>query len=449
MAKPRIAVRREDKNKWERRAAVTPKAVKKISSMGIETAVEKSNLRAFDGQEYEKAGADIKKDVSESPVVFGVKEMPVEFFRAGGVYAFFSHVHKGQHYNMPMLRRIMELGCTLIDYERVADAAGKRLIFFGRYAGLAGAVETLRALGLRLKYDGFDTPFAKIKQPYEYGGLAAAGKAVEKAGEEIRKNGLPDEISPLVIGVTGYGNVSRGAQEILRLLPLVEVKPAEIHAAAGGGLRGGRNAVVMSVFHEEDTVVPKRKGAKFDLRDFFAHPEKYGPRFAGYLPYLSVLINCVYWEPKYPRLVTKEDIKKLFAEGAPNLRVIGDISADINGSVEITVRHTTPDEPCFVYDPEACEETPGVEGLGPVVMAVDNLPCEFPRESSEEFSAALMPFIERIAKADYSVPFNRLDLPDEIRRAVIVHRGALTPDYKYLHKFLKAKPAGGDAHSCR
>ena len=151
-----------------------------------------------------------------------------------------------------------------------------------------------------------------------------------------------------------------------------------------------------------------------------------------------MLVNCVYWEAKYPRLVTKADLKQLYGGAEPpRLRVIGDISCDIEGAVEGTIKCTEPGEPVFVYDPFEDRAIDGVEGRGPVVLAVDILPSELPRDASVYFSSVLMKYIPAIVQADYSVPFEELNLPLEIKRAVIVYQGELTPDYRYLEQYLQ------------
>jgi alpha-aminoadipic semialdehyde synthase len=157
---------------------------------------------------------------------------------------------------------------------------------------------------------------------------------------------------------------------------------------------------------------------------------------------LHALVNCIYWEPKYPRLITKEQIRELYAEGQPTLRVIGDISCDVEGGVEVTVKATEPDDPIYVYHPDTEEIASGVEGRGPVMMAVDILPTELPRESSAYFSDILKTFVPAIAAADYGEAFEALDLPPELKRAVICHLGELTPDYRYIASYLDA---AGDA----
>ncbi len=164
----------------------------------------------------------------------GIKEIPPERLEAEKVYLFFAHVIKGQSYNMPMLRRLMDLGATLIDYERVVDEKNRRLIFFGRHAGLAGMVNTLWALGRRLAWEGIPSPFARIRQAMQYADLEAARSDIRAAAAEIRQQGLPRELIPLVVGFTGYGNVSGGAQEIFDLLPHESVAPADLALLAAG-----------------------------------------------------------------------------------------------------------------------------------------------------------------------------------------------------------------------
>jgi alpha-aminoadipic semialdehyde synthase len=198
---------------------------------------------------------------------------------------------------------------------------------------------------------------------------------------------------------------------------------------------------VKVVFREEDMVERKEQNMPFNLQEYYAHPERYEGCFERHLPHLDVLVNCIYWEPRYPRLVTREWAAKNYLPGcAPRLKVIGDISCDIEGSVELTVRATEPDHPCYVYLPEQDSVRDGVEGSGPVIMAVDNLPCEMPRESSQYFSSVLRDMIAPMVNADWQVPFERLDLPPYLKRAVIVYQGRLTPDYQYIQQHLDAHP---------
>ncbi len=444
---PLIGVRREDKSDWERRTPISPGVAAQLRRQhGIQVIVQPSPQRAFTAAEYEAAGALVQEDLSGCPVVLGIKEIPKSAFLPGQAYVFFAHVIKGQPYNMPMLQRMLDLGCTLIDYEKVTDEQGRRLIFFGWHAGVAGALETLWALGQRLAWQGIANPFTALHRAYDYHDIAEAKAAVQQVAEVIRRDGLPVQITPLTIGVAGYGNVARGVWEILDLLPVQRVEPGELANLAGRGARrvetpAATNVVYAATFREEHTVAPNDPAQPFELQHYYQHPEAYHGVFERYLPALTVMVNAVYWDPRYPRLVTNDSLRRLFATGRPKLQVIGDISCDIEGGVQCTVKATEPGEPNFVFDPLTGAVRDGVEGEGVVVMAVDILPSELPRDASEYFSQVLLPYVPALASADYTVPFDDLALPPEIKRAVIVYRGQLTPTYAYLASHVSSTSA--------
>lgn len=432
-----IGIRREDKNRWERRVPIAPTHVESlVRRYNLQLAVQPSTIRIFPDSEYEAAGARLQEDLSSAGVVMAVKEIPLELLRPGKTYLFFSHTIKGQPHNMPLLRRLLDLGCQLIDYERVVDDQNRRLIFFGEYAGMAGMIDTLRALGQRLAWEGYTTPLVDVQPTYEYASLADARQAIRAVSRRIVEEGWPLALAPLVVGVAGYGNVSRGAQAILELLPIRRITPAELPSLAGRD-DVQRNVLYVVVFKEEDTVEPVAANQPFALQEYFQHPERYRSRFETYLPFLTVLVNCIYWTPDYPRLVTKQAARDLYAGARPpRLRVIGDISCDIEGAIEPTIKATEPDAPSFVWDPVTDAASEGVAGNGPVIMAVDNLPCELPAESSTAFGDALLPFVPALAACDFGVDFESCALPPELKRATIVYHGELTPDYRYLEKSL-------------
>lgn len=431
-----IGIRREDKNRWERRVPLTPEHVAELASrQGIDVCVQPSPIRAFSDEAYRRSGARISDDLSACRVILGVKELPLDGVAPGSVYVFFSHVIKGQSYNMPMLRRLMETGCTLVEYERIRDDRGKRLIFFGRHAGIAGMVDALWALGRRLAWEGIGCPFAACRQSHQYADLEDVRIHLGRVADAIRHEGVPLSLHPLVFGFTGSGNVSRGAQEIFALLPSEEVNPDEL-----GGLASSpdlpRNVVFRTLFGRRDRV-ERIGGGRVDEAELAAHPELYRSAMGRYLPHLTVLVNGIYWDPHHPRVASLQDLRDLWSRpAAPRLRVIGDISCDLRGSVEATVRLTTPGDPVYVYDPMTGEAISGVAGRGPVILAVDNLPCELPVDASQHFGDALMRFVPSLQRCDWDKPFEELSLPPEIRRAVVVHRGRLTPDYLYLDRHL-------------
>ncbi len=432
-----IGIRREDKNRWERRVPLIPEHIKDLKEKyGIEVILQPSSIRIFSDDEYIRVGAKIQEDLSECGTIFAVKEIPLHFFQPAKTYVFFSHTIKGQKKNMPMLKRMMKLGCNLIDYEKVTDESGRRLIFFGSHAGLAGMIEVLWALGKRVLWEDGPNPFLEIKNAYQYESLAHAKKSISQVGEKIRKYGLPESITPLVFGITGYGNVSSGAQKILDLLPYKQIEPEEIPAWLKRS-SFSKNQIYKTVFKEEHMVEPISSKQHFDLQDYYAHPEKYRSRFENYVPHLNVLVNCIYWDERYPRLVTKRFLKKLFKEKQTSgLKVIGDISCDLQGSIECTVKVTEPDNPVYVYDPKEEKIVDGYRGRGVVILAVDNLPCEISKEASEDFSRVLKPFVPEVAKADFSADFHKCALHPAIKKAMILYHGKLTPNFEYMKKFL-------------
>jgi alpha-aminoadipic semialdehyde synthase len=428
-----LGIRREDKNKWERRVPLIPDHIKELKdNFDIETVIQPSEIRVFKDNEYESLGAKVKEDISESSAIFAVKEVPINFFQHGKTYIFFSHTIKGQKYNMPMLKKMMELGCNLIDYEKITDEKGRRLVFFGRYAGLAGMIDALWTFGQKMESNGLFTPLKEMKKTIDYKDLDEAKKHLIQIGNRIEQGGIPNSLAPLVVGFAGYGNVSKGAQEILDILPIKEIRPDQIDYSSHNY---SNNIIYKVVFKEEDMVSPINVEKKFELQDYYANPQLYQSVFQKYIPNLSILINCIYWTKKYPRLLTKNYLKENFTEDF-KLKVVGDISVDINGAIEFTEKSTNPDSPVFIYNPITDEIKDGIFGEGIVVMAVDNLPCEMPKESSKEFSDSLINLVPSIVKADFSVEFENLNLPPEIKKALILQKGKLTPDYQYINKFL-------------
>ncbi|MAE71650.1 MAG: hypothetical protein CME06_14425 [Gemmatimonadetes bacterium] len=430
----RVGIRREDKNEWERRVPLTPAAVGSLVASGkAEVLVQPSPARVFGDEEYLRAGARVEEELSRADIVFAVKEIPAGMIDEGRCYFFFSHTIKGQPYNMPLLRRMMERGITLVDYECIADDAGRRLVFFGRHAGYAGMIDTLQAYGARMRWEGEESVFSDIRSAYRYTSLEHAREEIGAIGRRL--NGASAERCPIVVGITGYGNVSQGAQSILDLFPCEEITPGRLLSSnLRDTLRGDR--VYKVVFYEED-MFERGDGGDFVLQDYLDHPEDHVSVFDRFLPHLTMLVNGIFWDERCPRLVTKRFLRDAWTAGElERLKVIGDISIDIEGSIECSAKATESDNPCYVYDPVGGGISDGVGGDGPVIMAVDNLPCEIPRESSETFSKALLPLLPEIVGADWSAPFDELDIPAQIERAVILHKGELTPRFLFMKDFL-------------
>jgi len=433
--KKTIAIRHEDKYKMERRAALTPQHVKKLIDQGIEVLVESSEKRVFANKEYESMGAKVTKDISKSSLVFGVKEMPIDYFEAHKTYVFFSHTIKGQAYNRPLLKNMVEHKINLIEYEKIANEKGQRLIFFGRFAGLAGMINSIWSYGQRLNKLGVPNCFSGLKQSHKYNSLEEAQEVIKSIGEHIISKGLNAETGPLIIGITGYGNVSKGAQEIADLLPIEEISPAELLKKSKEN-SFALDKVYKVVFKEADLSTTIDENAKFELQDYYNHPEKYKNQFEPYIPHLSILMNCMYWDDRYPRIVTKDFLAELYKSNH-RLKVIGDVTCDPDGSIEATHIGTAIEDPVFVYNPKTRTPKMGFEGEGVLIMSVDILPSELPRESSEAFGDVLVNYVKQLTEADYSTSFEALDIPPAFKRALILHNGNLTPDFKYMTDFLK------------
>jgi alpha-aminoadipic semialdehyde synthase len=433
-----LLIRAEDKNRWERRTPIVPKDLSKIiSTTGAKTFVEKSEKRFFSEAAYSKAGALSCTDMGVGDVILGVKEIPVEKILPNKTYLFFSHTIKGQKENMGLLQKIIDSGSTLIDYEKITDPKGRRLIYFGPFAGDAGAIDILSLMGEHWSEKGIKTPLSTIKRAHEYDSVEAAQKHLRKMGAILRKEGFPEELSPFTVGVLGYGNVSTGAQRILDCLPTERVTPDSLKALVDGN-NADRRTVYITVFTEKDLVRTISVEESFDLQTYYDHPERYESKFEPFLPYFTLLINAVYWEARYPKFVTWEGLKRIFETSRKvKLSGIADISCDTNGAVECNVKSTDSDMPAYRVDPATGTVSDGHIGDGIVLLAVDNLPCELPNDSSTFFSNQLRPFIPGLLRADYESDLETSGLPNEIKKAVIVYNGKMTPAYEYLNAYLR------------
>jgi len=422
----KIGIRREDKNIWEGRVPLVPADIEEIKQKHeIEFIVQPSTIRAFKDSEFEQVGCSVSEDLSDCDLIIAVKEIPVDFFKENKNYLFFSHTIKGQKENMQILKIMMEKNSTLLDYEKIVDDNNKRIVFFGKYAGIAGMIDSFYAYGQKLKFEGIDSPFQKVKHAFDYKEVSKAKVNFAEIAEKI-KNG--EQKFPVIIGIAGYGNVSKGSQEIIDLFPCKELTPRELVAVDKSTL--STNCIYKVVFKEQDLV--EAKSGEFNLTDYYNNPQNYQSIFTRYLNKIDIFINAVYWDNRYPKLITCDYLKQN-QENLKNLRVIGDISCDVNGGVECTRKSTNTGEPFFVYEPEKDDIVMGIEGNGPAILAVDNLPGEIARDSSTFFSNILKNYIFSLTKEN----LDSLSIPEELNKAVIVHKGKLMPDFKYLEEYLK------------
>ena len=431
-----LLIRAEDKNIWERRTPLVPADVQSlITDSGCTIYIEKSDKRFFKASDYANAGAILTEGMEAAEVIFGVKEIPVNKILHNKVYAYFSHTIKRQKENMPMLRKIIESKSTLIDYEKITDNQGRRQVYFGNFAGDAGTINIFWLMGQYWQNMGVETPFAECRQALHYRSVEDAKEHLKKVGDKIARDGLPARINPLVVAILGYGNVSKGAQSILKCLPVVQVKPSDLEALCNNS-ETNPNQVYVAVFKEEDLVKTK-SGEPFDLQKYYNHPEMYESEFSKYLPYISIIINATFWDQRYPRFVTWKALEELYKiQPKMKLQGIADITCDVNGSIECNVKTTDSGKPAYLVDPITKRVHTGYKGAGIVMLAVDNLPAELPNDASTFFSGQLRKYVVNLLMANYDSSLDQSGLHPDIKKAVIVYNGQLTPNYKYLQDHL-------------
>ena len=290
-----IGIRREEKH-FEGRSPLTPNHIEQLKTkFNIDTIIQPSSLRTFTDKEYIQSKATVDENIWEkTDFIFAIKEIPVELIHPKKIYTFFSHTIKGQPHNMPMLKKIIESQSTLIDYEKITTNDNRRLIFFGNFAGFAGMIDTLWAFGQRLVIEGITTPFEKVNQTFKYHSLEEAKIKLREIGEIISKRGTGIISRPVIVGFLGYGNVSKGAQEILDCFPNEEIKPEDLEEFYKSG-NFSTKKLYKVVFYEKHLVKTKDPSNTFELFDYYDHPEKYESQFEKYLQYFTILVNAISW----------------------------------------------------------------------------------------------------------------------------------------------------------
>lgn len=416
----RICIRREEKNAWERRAPLTPQAVKRLVDMGIPIWVEACNVRIFPDQAYAEAGATVVEDGSDAELILGIKEPKMKAIKDAQVHVAFSHTIKAQAYNMDLLQEFLDRQCTLIDYETMRNDQGERVIAFGRYAGVAGAVDTFHLVGQKLAMAGKESSLSKVEMTHTYGDLSQLKQRLS----ELK----PLTGEPVQVLVVGSGKVGKGAIEVCQWLGLPEISHELVKS--GEAPAGNWYAVVRT-----QDIFARKDGGAYDRESFRTHgSEQYESAFHHYLGHFNVLLQTNYWEVHYP----KQFPQSMFVQYKDKLPlVIGDISCDIEGSIACTVEATTIDMPGKTYLPENHELVEGVSWDGPVLMSIDHLPCELSLDASNDFSKILESLIPFIAGMDRSKSLQASGMSKLLQDATIVYNGTLTENYNYLEEALK------------
>lgn len=396
----KFAIIKERKNPPDRRVVFSPEKCQEVIQQFPEAQikVETSDIRVFPDSAYRERGIEVKEDVSDCDVMIGVKEVPISALIPNKKYFFFSHTIKKQPYNRNLLKAILEKNIELYDHETIVTENGHRLIGFGRYAGLVGAYNGFRALGIR---DGlFDLP--KVEHLADLDAVKA----------ELDKIKLPN----IKIVLTGRGKVAYGAKEILEHLEIQEVCIEDY-------LTKQYNHTVFCFIDVMD--YNKRKdGEPGDKRAFFKDPSGYESDFMRFAKVSDMLITGHFYGDGAPFLVSRQDAKHVDFK----INLVADISCDIDGPIACTIRPSTIADPFYGYDPkfenEVAFNVPGVI----TVMAVDNLPCELPKDASEGFGNM---FMEHVIPAFFNGDKNGV-----LERALITKEGKLTQRFSYLHGYV-------------
>ena len=407
----KIAIIRESRSD-DRRAPLVPAHIKELLSTfpDLSISVQPSEHRCFSDQEYEEQGAIITEDLSACNLVLGVKEIEPDLLIPLKSYMFFSHTSKIQPDNSAaaqgtpgmdkkeLLKEILKKKITLIDYENIRDDLSRRYLGFGRFAGIVGCYNSLN---LYLETLG-QKPMPRAHELNSY----------EKLKDNIGKR----DFGNARIIITGDGRVARGSLEFLKFTNIQKVLPDEY-------LQYSNSSAIFCNL-PTSVYVSNKDGNVFDLQHFINSPEMYISVLDKYMPSTSMLISSHYWDPKSPRLFEKKDIEKY-----NNLKVIGDITCDVNGSIPTTSRPSTIIDPYYYIDRTTLQEI-NQHNQALAIMAVDNLPSELPKDSSKEFGDGIVKEV---------LPYILEKDDGRIKRATITKNGYFLPSYKYLTNYINTK----------
>ena len=399
----KFALIKERKNPPDRRVVLPPSACKEILEKypSATIKVEHSDARAFTDDAYRNVGCEVTDDISDCEVLFGVKEVPIDALIPNKKYFFFSHTIKHQPYNRKLLQAILAKNVELYDHEVITNQQGIRVVAFGRYAGIVGAYNGFRTYGL--KTNTFQLP---------------------KAGEVADQQGLIDVLKkitlpPIKIVLTGKGRVGHGAKEMLDGMQLKEVSVEDF-------LHKTFNEAVYVQIDVLDYNI-RKDGKVINEVDFFTNPTEYKSNFMRFAKVADFYIVGHYWDDHAPYIFTKENAKSPDCK----IKVVADISCDVNGPIASTIRSSTIENPIYGYNPQTEKEVDYMNNDAIAVMAVDNLPCELPNDASVGFGNN---FLEHVIPA-----FFNGDKDGVLERALMTKNGKLTERFSYLQDYVDGK----------
>ena len=401
----------KESRKDESRAPLAPYQISEIKKQfpSISFLVQPCNNRTFKNEEYEESGAKIIENLNDCDLLFGVKEVDDKKLIPNKTYVFFSHTYKLNKETLSnaqgtpgidkkeLLRSVLKKNIKLIDYENIRDTNGSRYLGFGRFAGIVGCYNTLNLYLLQNKFQ----PLARAYKINNY--------------ERIIKNLSEIYFPKFKLLVTGDGRVNKGVQEVLKFTNIKKVSKKEFLE------RDFENPVYCNL-DTKDYVAHKSK-KPFDLKHFIEFPKEYESKTFDYLKVSDLYISAHYWDPSSPKIFTKKQIKQF-----SNLKIIGDVTCDVDGSIPTTIKSTTIEEPNFYLNTETFSEIDKFDS-DLAVMAVDNLPSELPRDSSTEFGNGIVNEV---------IPYILGKDDGRILNSTIADKGRFLEKYTYLNEYIKS-----------
>lgn len=399
----KFGIIKERKNPPDRRVVFSPDELARLKQLhqDVSVKVESSDIRIFTDEQYRNLGIEVTDDISDCDVLFGVKEVPIENLMADKSYFFFSHTIKKQPHNRKLLQAILEKNIDFYDHETIVGANNNRLIGFGKYAGFVGTYNSIRAFGI--KFELFKLPKAET----------LSGK--EALIAHLKRLVLP----PLKFVITGTGNVGNSVKEVLDAIKIKEVS-VENYLTKN---------YAQPVYTQLDVLeYNKRKdGRVLDFNDFYHNPQEYESNFERFTKVSDIYITGHFHANEAPKILTRE----MLQANDCKIKVVADISCDVNAPIACTLRSSTIADPLYGYLPGENKEVDVFHPAAIVVMAVDNLPCELPKDASEGFGEM---FMEHVIPA-----FFNGDKDGILQRAKITEKGKLTPRFSYLQDYVDGK----------
>ena len=399
----KFGIIKERKNPPDRRVVFSPDELVRLKQLypDVTVKVESSDVRFYSDDAYRNLGIEVADDISDCTIFFGVKEVTIDYLIDKKSYFFFSHTIKKQPHNRQLLRALLEKNINFYDHETLVDTQNHRLIGFGKYAGIVGTYNAIRAFGI--KFELFKLPKA----------ATLSGKEALLA--HLKRLVLP----PLKFVVTGTGKVGSGVKEVLDAIKITEVSIDNYLT----------KNYTQPVYTQVDVLeYNKRKdGSVLDPNDFFHNPQEYVSDFERFTKVSDIYITAHFHANEAPKILT---LAMLQANDC-KIKVVADISCDVDGSVACTLRSSTIDEPFYGYLPSENKEVEVFHPAAIVVMAVDNLPCELPKDASEGFGAM---FMQHVIPA-----FFNGDKDGVLQRAKMTEKGKLTPRFSYLQEYVDGK----------